>query len=368
MITTYLYRLLRRNKEKKSLFHEWTYAILFAIVMATLVRWGAAETFTIPSSSMEKSLMTGDFIVVSKLHYGPRLPITPLQVPLTHQKIWGTNIPSFLSWIKLPYLRLPGFSSVHRGDVVVFNKPEERDKPIDLKTYYIKRCVALPGDEIHIHNKAVYVNGNELPHYEGLQYRYFLQTTEILSDRFFKAYEITEYLRRPGGYQVHTTPDTIKILTSLNKFQSITPLELQQGEFDQSVYPYAVELGWNEDHYGPIVVPAKGNRISINRENLIRYGEVIRWFEGHREVEIKDERLFIRNKEVTEYVFKQDYYFMMGDNRCNSLDSRYGGFIPIDHILGRAIMVVFSHDVRKPLTDQGKFRIKRVMRPIYRDR
>ena len=146
-----------KKKKYKSKSREWADAIIFAVIAATLIRWVFLEAFTIPTPSMEKSLLVGDFLFVSKLHYGPRTPATPLQVPLTHQKIWGTNIPSYLDWINLPQFRLPGFSSVKRNDVVVFNYPPEYQYPVDLKTNYIKRCVAVPGDVIEVNDMMVYI-------------------------------------------------------------------------------------------------------------------------------------------------------------------------------------------------------------------
>ena len=145
---------------KKGPIKEWFDALLFAVIAASLIRWATFEAFTIPTPSMENTLLVGDFLFVNKLNYGPRTPMTPLQVPLTHQKIWGTDIPSYLDWIKLPQFRLPGFSEIERGDVVVFNYPSEIDKPIDLKTYYVKRCIGLPGDTLSIENGNIFINDN----------------------------------------------------------------------------------------------------------------------------------------------------------------------------------------------------------------
>ena len=160
---------------------EWFDALIFAVIAATIIRWATFEAFTIPTPSMEKTLLVGDFLFVNKLNYGPRSPMTPLQIPLTHQKIWGTNIPSYLEWIKLPQLRLPGFSNIERDDVVVFNYPSELDKPIDLKTYYVKRCVGLPGDTISIDNGIIYINNVEAVSPEDLQSRYFLRTNTTIN-------------------------------------------------------------------------------------------------------------------------------------------------------------------------------------------
>ena len=166
---------------KKGPIREWFDALFFAVIAATLIRWATFEAFTIPTPSMENTLLVGDFLFVNKLNYGPRTPMTPIQVPLTHQKIWGTNIPSYLDWIKLPQFRLPGFSNIERGDVVVFNYPSEIDKPVDLKTYYVKRCVGLPGDTISIENGDILINSQKTVDPEGLQNRYFLSTQTTIN-------------------------------------------------------------------------------------------------------------------------------------------------------------------------------------------
>jgi len=170
------------EKKKKGPVREWVDAITFAVVAATLIRWAFMEAFTIPTSSMENSLLVGDFLFVSKINYGPRTPKTPLQIPLTHQKIWGTEIPSYLEWIQLPQYRLPGFDDVERNDVVVFNYPKE-DHPVDLKTHYIKRCVAIPGDELEIRNNQVYINGELGENPERMQFRYYLFTKQAINQR-----------------------------------------------------------------------------------------------------------------------------------------------------------------------------------------
>lgn len=165
----------KSQKEKRK---EWIDSIIFAIIAATIIRWGIIEAYTIPTPSMEGSLLVGDFLFVSKLHYGPRTPNTPLQIPLTHQKIWFTNIPSYVEFLQIPSYRLPGFSKIKRGDAVVFNWPADTAyTPKDLKTNYIKRCIGLPGDTIKIENSIVFINSKEEPKWEGIQYKYFMETT-----------------------------------------------------------------------------------------------------------------------------------------------------------------------------------------------
>lgn len=336
--------------QPKSATREWIDAIVFAVVAATLIRWAFLEAFTIPTPSMEKSLLVGDFLFVSKLHYGPRTPKTPLQMPLTHQKIWGTNIPSYLDWIQLPQYRLPGISEVKRNDVVVFNYPLEFHYPVDLKTNYIKRCVAVGGDVLEIKDKQVFVNGQsaENPPRMQLTRRVTLAPgTETINERVFRKHDISRWtLTNDGAYVVWATDQAAESLeaeTFINSVEILTRFEPDQANLD--VYPHNTNLfPWNEDNYGPINVPAKGATIPINMENLALYAFVIRNYEGHDDVKTEEGKLYIDGQEVTEYTFKQDYYFMMGDNRHDSADSRFWGFVPEDHIVGKAFIIWFSWD------------------------
>lgn len=328
----------------RSQAREWFHALLFAVVVASIVRWFAIEAFTIPSSSMEQTLLTGDFIFVSKLHYGARTPKTLLQIPLTHQTIGSTNIPSYLDWIQLPQYRLPGFSHVKRGDKVVFNYPMQLDKPVDLRTYYIKRCVGLPGDSLCIKEAQVYVNNVSQTQYPGLQYRYYLETATILQGQFFRRYAIREFMPVQGGYLVHTTPDTARQLAKIVSIQDVRRIVTPQGMVNAQLYSSGTAFSWNVDYFGPTVVPAKGMTIPINAATLAQYEHVITYHEGHQDVKMDDDRLWIDGRPVDTYTFQQDYYFMMGDNRHNSEDTRFWGFVPQDHIVGKAIFILFSLD------------------------
>src|SRR5687768_93215 len=182
---------------KKGFFREWGDAILFAVIAATLIRWATFEAYTIPTPSMEKSLLVGDYLFVSKLHYGPRTPITPLQVPLTHQNIWGTSIPSYSDAIQLPQWRLPGFSEVKRNDVVVFNYPPEENHPVDLRTNYIKRCIGISGDKVEIKDLQVFINDKPVENPAEMQFRYFLSTPTMLNEKVFSDRSINVADRQP---------------------------------------------------------------------------------------------------------------------------------------------------------------------------
>ncbi len=339
----------------KSAVREWWDAILFAVVAATLIRWLIMEAYTIPTPSMENSMLVGDFLFVSKFHYGTRTPRTPLQIPLTHQKIWFTNIPSYLDWIQLPTYRLPGFSSVKREDVVVFNVPPKdlndgKDYPIDLKTNYIKRCVAIAGDVLEIKDKQVIINGQPLTNPPDMQYSYLVTSKDEINERNFEKLELDPddytYLGRPENdkavYQMFLTKAKVDELKALPFVTSVTDDYRTNEGPDMRSFPGSKYTPWNGDNYGPLTIPKEGMKIQINDSTLSIYGGVIRDYDHNKDVKIEEGKLTIEGKPVTEYTFNQDYYFMMGDNRHNSLDSRYWGFVPADHIVGKGFFIWLS--------------------------
>jgi len=379
------------KKKKKSAFRDWLDSVFFAVIAATLIRWLFFEAFVIPSSSMENTLLVGEYLFVSKLHYGTRTPITPLQIPLTHQTIWGTEIPSYLDWISLPEFRLPGFSDVKRGDVVVFNIPSENEgvyqkystvlpnlkpHPIDLRTNYIKRCVAKAGDKLEVRGGQVYVNGLPSDNPDGLQSDYFVSSgTAINEVNVFRKNGITEYSpytetfndtlasNDETGYIVKTTAQAAEKLKSYDFIKRVQLSVLPKGIKETYLYPNSDLFDWNKDNYGPVVIPEKGLTIQLTAENIALYGEIIQYFEGNKDVTIKDGLVVQGKNPITKYTFKQDYYFMMGDNRHNSADSRYWGFVPKDHIVGKAVFVWMSIDP-DPLSFFNKIRWNRLFRVI----
>lgn len=378
---------MSQPKPKKSAFREWLDSVVFAVVAATFIRWLLLEAYTIPSSSMEKSLLIGDFLFVSKLHYGARTPGTPLQVPLTHQTIWGTNIPSFSTLIQLPMFRLPGFTDVKRNDVVVFNYPGDPDEPfedplqgnggykafpVDLRTNFIKRCIAVAGDVVEIKKAVVYVNGKEGEIPPKAQFYYRLESNDLLDDRFFENEDIQDYGSYPADslrpnkflYQIRTTPQIVEDLKKHSFIRAVT----HESRYDATtpemgLFPAAAKQ--NPDFWGPIQVPKTGMTIQLDSANIAKYGHVIKYFDHNDtdKVLIEKGKVSIDGKAITSYTFKQDYYFMMGDNRYESADSRFWGFVPADHIVGKAVFIWMSIDPN-PKSILNKIRWNRLFRLI----
>ncbi len=358
---------MSKEKKKKSAAREWFDALLFAVIAASLIRWLLLEPFTIPTASMEKSLLVGDFLFVSKMHYGTRTPRTIIQMPLTHQKIWGTDIPSYSDAIQLPYFRLPGFTTVKRNDVVVFNYPDEFEYPVDLKTNYIKRAVGIPGDVIEIRDTQVYINGEPGENPEEMQFSYDVLTNRPLNVDFFDQYGINPDSFYPfsdnSGYMVFATDEMAQNLAKSPAVSSVSLRKSKAGQGDPNIFPDGAAYGWNKDFYGPLEIPAEGWTIEMTEENVAKYAFTIEKYEGHENFRVESNEIFIDGKKIDSYTFKQDYYFMMGDNRHDSLDSRYWGFVPEDHIVGKAWFLWLSLEKHKSMFN--KIRWNRFFNPIH---
>jgi signal peptidase I len=367
------------NNYKKSGAREWIDAAAFAVVAATLIRTFVFEAYTIPTSSMEKTLLVNDFLFVSKFAYGPRIPNTPLAMPFMHHTIPGLNTKSYLEWIKIPYTRWFA-SPVKRNDAVVFNFPagdtltKEFDsetpyydivrdigrqrtwdeyhvttRPVDKRENYIKRCVAIAGDTILIKDGKLSVNGQPAYVSPTSATYYNVRTNSTWDEETLRAagvrlnqQENSElyYDFRPEGtgkYKINLTLDELETIKKLPGFVSVTRDTLKQ-----PAYPYDTTVAkWTTDEFGPLWVPKKGVSIQLDRNNLVLYERCIRVYEGN-ELEVQGNKVLINGQPATSYTFKMDYYWMMGDNRHKSQDSRFWGFVPEDHIVGRASLIWFS--------------------------
>jgi signal peptidase I len=317
--------------------------------------------------------------------------VTPLQIPLTHQTIWGSNIPSYLDWIQLPPFRLPGFTEVKHGDVVVFYLPVEHPDayqkyssvlpelhphPLDQRSNYIKRCVALPGDRLEIMGGQVYINGTKQVNPVRMQNEYFVSTTTAVNEEnVFHKNGITDFTQFTEtfddsiasndefGYIVKTTGDLAGKLKSYDFVKRIEPVFMNKGLKEPFLFPTTNLLDWNKDNYGPVLIPKKGATIPMNAVNIALYGEVIKNYEGNDQVTLGSNKITLGGKTLESYTFKQDYFFMMGDNRHDSADSRYWGFVPKDHIVGKAAFVWMSIDPN-PVSFLSKLRWDRIFRII----
>ncbi len=403
----------------------WVDAIVFALVAVYFVNLYFFQNYVIPSSSLEKSLLVGDYLFVSKMSYGARVPQTPLHMPLTQHTMPIFNCKSYLEWVKWDYKRVDGLGKVQLNDIVVFNFPagdsvatalqaediyrlsyqagKELSKPIDMsglsledqrlvfdyyyqvgrkyindnpqsfgeivvrpvdrRENYVKRCVGLPGQILQIENRVIYLDGKANKEPDNVQYRYFVHTKGMLPDDL--CHELGISKEDLAGYytdeSVYNMPLTAKAKDALLARKDIvTAIENTPDDDAGGLYPLNKLTGWTVDNYGPIWIPKKGETIELSLDNLPLYERPIHAYEGNA-LEVKDGKIFINGEETTHYTFKMDYYWMMGDNRHNSADSRFWGFVPEDHIVGKPIFIWLSLDQDRGWFD-GKIRWNRLFK------
>lgn len=350
-------------KSKKSFLREWGDAFLFALIASTVIRGLLFSAYAIPSGSMEGTQFAGDYLFVSKISYGPRMAITPLAIPFTEPKIGGTK--TYWDGIQLPYFRLPGLSTVKKQDIVVFNKPEEADLglPIDARTTLIKRCQGTPGDVVSIINSQVYINGIAAKNAPKIQTSYKVVTNGIdINPQLLHDFNISVRMQIDANtYEMIIPADHLAELKSYSNIKSVTPIVAPAGVYDPAIFPHNEKLKWNVDNYGPIKLPKKGWTVALNDSTLALYRRAIEVYENNK-VAVNGKDILINGKKADSYTFKMDYYWMMGDNRHDSLDSRFWGYVPEDHIIGKAMITFMSTDSTANLF--SKVRWRRVLKPI----
>ena len=388
---TALRKLENNNPFKKSTVREWSEAIIFAVFAAAFIRMFLIEAYVIPTSSMEGTLKTGDFLFVSKAHYGIRTPMTVLQFPLIHNHFFNNpknpllkplDRESYLEKPSLPYYRLPALEDIDRNEAVVFNFPagdsviiepgrtfdiyqwrrQGYDKqfpgkkvitrPLDKKDHYIKRCVGLPGDTLQIKDGQLHINGKKAPNPTHMQFTYKVSTSSGTAPNIAKIEElgVNIFDLDPPGSQPGTAAKNgyfsldAKQAEAIKRFGSDVRVERQPVSANPGyVFPNDIERtgGWTVDDYGPIYIPKKGVTTPLNENNIAFYDRVIRVYEGNT-LEERNGKYFINGQEADSYTFKQNYYWMMGDNRHNSEDSRVWGYVPEDHVVGKPLFIWFS--------------------------
>jgi signal peptidase I len=405
---------------------EWGEAAVFAVVAATVIRTFFFEAFVIPSSSMEGELLVGDYLFVSKMSYGAKVPTIPLTLPFTHNTMYGAETtPSYVDWIEIPQIRFPGWDAVERNDIVVFNFPEgdtvftgNRNTsyygylrsvsfetgtpvdevrrqivpdqivvhPLDKKDNYVKRCVAQAGDLFEVRDQVVYINGQAQPFPDNVQFAYNFNMSEMTKEQSDYMMEELNALGIRTEEISYSQEDSVHLFTVSITADKLRDLEMITGDttivktlfpkgkvkmdaLEPRAFPHPIDdvfphdtihFRWNRDNFGPLRIPQEGMTVNLSIDSLVLYERAIRVYEGNK-LEVKNGTIYINDQPATKYTFRQNYYFMMGDNRHNSLDSRYWGFVPEDHVVGKPVFVWMSKG------EHSGFRPERMMTFVSKD-
>lgn len=406
----------KKREGKNSVIIEWLDALIFAVIAVTLINIFLFQNYKIPTGSMEKTLLIGDHLYVSKVAYGPKIPNTPLSFPFSQHTLPLTKqTKSYLEWIKLPYKRLKGFGSVKRKDVVVFNFPagdtvviqmqaqayeqivrgyadqlersdqlgnrelkspatylqQARDyiwnnydivvRPVDKRDNYIKRCIGIPGDTVKIIDRQIFVNGEKQNYPNTLQFKYRITTdgTRINPKALERMdiYQDDVMTYSNTDYVIPLTSENVEKIRNFSNVIKVVPIEKQQGAYATYTFPHDPHYPWNEDNFGPLYIPKKGVKINLTLDNLPLYKRIINVYEKN-DLQVRDSIIYINGEKATTYTFQMDYYFMMGDNRHDSADSRFWGFVPEDHIVGKPKFIWLS--LAKDKKFLSRIRLKRM--------
>lgn len=327
-------------KLKKSGFFGWLIAFLIAAFIVLAIRIFVIEPFYIPSASMENALLEGDYILVNKVTCGSRFPITPLSIPMVDKK-WYSD------FIQLSGFRVFGEPEINRNDVIVFNYPVEENFPIDHKTKFVKRCIALPGDQISIKNGKISINDSVKENNESLQQNYLLELKKqyALVDlkKMFDIKNIQALSYNSSLFLISINEKQFQQIKKGNLIKSIKKYEDKKELWDETIFPSSEFHHWNANNFGPLYIPKKGAEIELDEHTLPFYKKLITEYENNK-LEVINQEIYINGEKTKNYKVKMNYYFVMGDNRDNSMDSRYWGFLPENHIIGKAWLVLFSTD------------------------